>query len=123
MALSLVFAAVMLTPLAAFDPPRAVPSAAAIGALVGLGVLCTAAAFIAYFVLVAEAGAGRALVITYINPVIAIGAGMLVRGERPGAGAVLGLVLILLGSWIATGGKAPEEQVAVEYSGAEGDSE
>ena len=123
MALSLVLAGAMLTPLVALDPPRTVPSIAAIGALVGLGVLCTAAAFIAYFVLVAEAGAGRALVITYINPVIAIGAGMLVRGERPGAGAVIVLVLILLGSWIATGGKVEEKSVAAGYSGAEGDSD
>jgi drug/metabolite transporter (DMT)-like permease len=123
MALSLVFAGVMLTPLAALDPPRAVPSAAAIGALIGLGVLCTAAAFVGYFILVAEAGAGRALVITYINPVIAVGAGMLVRGERPGPGAMIGLVLILLGSWIATGGKVEEKPVAVKYSEAEGDSE
>ncbi|HEU5401359.1 MAG TPA: DMT family transporter [Terriglobales bacterium] len=122
MGISLVFGAVMLTPLVALDPQRTLPSTAGIGAVVGLGVLCTAAAFVAYGVVIAEAGAGRALVVTYINPVIAIGAGMLVRGERPGAGAVVGLVLILAGSWIATGGNVAEGE-AVGYSSAEGDSE
>ncbi len=122
MAVSLVFGAVMLTPLVTLDPPHAIPTTVGFGAVVGLGVLCTAAAFVAYGVVIAEAGAGRALVVTYINPVIAVGAGMLVRGERPGAGAVIGLVLILAGSWISTGGKVPQQD-QVEYSEMEGDSE
>ena len=122
MGISLVFGALMLTPLVALDPPRAIPSTVGIGAVVGLGVLCTAAAFVAYGVVITEAGAGRALVVTYINPVIAVGAGMLVRGERPGTGAVVGLVLILTGSWIATGGKVPGEARS-EYSEMEEDSE
>lgn len=122
MGISLVFGALMLTPLVALDPPRAMPSAAGVWSVIGLGVLCTAAAFVAYGVVIAEAGAGRALVVTYINPIIAVGAGMLVRGERPGVGAVIGLVLILVGSWIATGGNVAEGE-AVGYSGVEGDSE
>ena len=104
MGVSLVIAAIMLSPLAAMQPNRTVPSTKAIVALVGLGVLCTAAAFVAYGILITEAGAGRALIITYINPVIAVGVGMVLRGERPGWGALLGLALILLGSWISAGG-------------------
>jgi len=114
MGVSLVFAAAMLTPMAAAQPIRSVPSHAAIAALLGLGVLCTAVAFLAYGVLVTEAGAGRAVVITYINPVIAIGLGVAIRGERPGLGAVLGLALILVGSWISTGGRLPERSVSAE---------
>jgi drug/metabolite transporter (DMT)-like permease len=102
MGASLVMAAMLLAPAAALDPPRAIPSAGAIFALLGLGFLCTAAAFTAYGVLIAEAGPGRALVVTYVNPVVAIAAGMAVRGERPGAGAALGLALILAGSWLST---------------------
>ena len=55
----------------------------------------------------AEAGAGRALVITYIAPVVAVALGVAVLGERPGAGAAAGLLLILAGSWLATGGRIP----------------
>jgi drug/metabolite transporter (DMT)-like permease len=46
-------------------------------------------------------------VITYINPVVAVGLGIAVLGEHLGAGAVLGLVLILAGSWLAASGRLP----------------
>ena len=48
-------------------------------------------------------GAGRALVVTYVNPVVAITLGMIILGDRPGIGAIIGLLLILGGSWLATG--------------------
>ncbi len=124
MGVTLLLAAVMLTPLAAMQPVQAVPSNAAIGALLGLGVLCTAAGLVAYGILVREAGAGRALVVTYINPVIAVGVGMAIRGERPGPGAVFGLALILLGSWISTGQRWPQQSNAVvDYTEPSGDPE
>jgi len=83
------------------------PSATALAALVGLGLLCTAAAFVFYGALVAEVGAGRALVITYVNPVVAVGLGMAILGERPHATALAGLLLILAGSWLSTDGRLP----------------
>ena len=58
-------------------------------------------------ILVREAGAGRALVVTYVNPVIAVALGVVFLGEDPGAGAFVGLGLILAGSWLSTGGFAP----------------
>jgi drug/metabolite transporter (DMT)-like permease len=102
MGTSLVVAAVLLAPAAALAPPAAVPSPRAIAALLVLGLFCTAVALVCYGVLIAEAGAGRALVVTYLNPVVAVGAGMTILGERPGPGAAVGLVLILAGSWLAT---------------------
>ena len=87
-------------------------SGTAISSLVALGVLCTAAAFALYGALVAEAGPGRALVITYIAPVVAVALGVAVLGERPGAGAAAGLLLILAGSWLATGGRMPPNLLA-----------
>ena len=68
MGASLVIAAVALAPLAAVDPPTAVPSAQALVALVVLGIFCTAAAFVFFGVLIAEVGPGRGLVITYVAP-------------------------------------------------------
>ncbi len=102
MGVSLALAAAMLTPVAAIDPPRAMPSVAAVAALLGLSLLCTAAAFVLYVLLIAEVGAGRSLVVTYINPVIAVLLGMAILGERPGPGAFAGLALILAGSWLST---------------------
>ena len=107
MGAALAIAAVVLTPAAALAPPQTTPSASAIVSLVVLGIFCTAAAFAFYGALVAEAGAGRALVITYIAPVVAVALGVAVLGERPGAGAAVGLLLILAGSWLATGGRMP----------------
>jgi drug/metabolite transporter (DMT)-like permease len=107
MGASLAVAAVVLTPIAAADPPQAPPSADAVGAVVVLGVLCTAVAFVLMARLVAEVGPGRALVITYVNPIIAVALGVTILGERPGAGAVAGLLLILAGSWLSTDGRLP----------------
>jgi drug/metabolite transporter (DMT)-like permease len=104
---ALVIAAVALLPAVAVDPPTAVPSAEAMLSLAVLGVFCTAAAFVFYGALVAEAGPGRALVITYVAPVVAVALGVAVLGERPGAGAVAGLLLILAGSWLSTDGRLP----------------
>jgi drug/metabolite transporter (DMT)-like permease len=102
MGASLVIAALILTPAAALDPPTEGLPAEALISLAVLGVLCTAAAFAIYASLVAEVGAGRALVITYIAPVVALVCGIAVLDERPGAGTLVGLALILLGSWLAT---------------------
>ena len=74
------------SPAAALDPPSEVPSGSAIVALVVLGIFCTAAAFAIYATLVAEVGAGQALVITYVAPVVAVALGVAILGEQLGGG-------------------------------------
>ena len=106
-AASLAIAGVLLTPAALLTIPGSVPDADAIASVVVLGIVCTAAAFVVLMILVAEVGAGRASVITYINPVVAVALGVAILGESPGAGAIAGLLLILAGSWLATGGRPP----------------
>jgi drug/metabolite transporter (DMT)-like permease len=107
MGVSLAMAAVLLTPLTAATLPDEAPSTDALIAVVVLGVVCTAAAFVIFGRLIAEIGAGRALVITYVNPVVALALGIVVLDETPGVGAILGLLLILAGSWLSTGGRLP----------------
>ncbi|MET7460917.1 DMT family transporter [Nonomuraea sp. NPDC005501] len=104
MAAVLVLSSVLLAPVTVLDPPRAMPSGPVVVAVVVLGVLCTAVGMVWYGVLVAEAGPARALVITYVNPVVAVVLGVVVLGEQPGAGMAIGLPLILLGSWLSTSG-------------------
>ena len=104
---SLAIASVLLAPLALLDLPVRTPTAGSILSVVVLGVVCTAAAFVIFTVLIREAGTSRATVITYINPVIAVALGVVLLGERPGVGAVAGLLLILAGSWLGTGGHPP----------------
>ncbi len=107
MGVCLAIAAALLTPLAALTLPGTAPSAGALGAVAVLGIVCTALALVVMAVLVDEAGPSRALVITYVNPVVAVALGFVFLGEEPGLGALAGLVLILLGSWLATGGSRP----------------
>jgi drug/metabolite transporter (DMT)-like permease len=39
--------------------------------------------------------------------VVAVALGVAILGERPGAGAIAGLLLILAGSWLSTDGRLP----------------
>lgn len=103
MAGALAIAAILLTPLAALSPPGDAVPAEAIASIAVLGILCTAAAFVLFGALVIDVGAGRALVITYTAPVVALVAGIIVLGESPGLGTLVGLPLILAGSALATG--------------------
>jgi drug/metabolite transporter (DMT)-like permease len=107
MGASMGIAAVILLPMAAISLPAAAPSDGAIASAVVLGLLCTGTAMVLAAVLIKEAGPGRALVVTYVNPVIAVGLGVVFLGETPGAGAVAGLLLILAGSWLSTDGRLP----------------
>ena len=107
MGVCLALAAVALTPAAVIAPPAESPSTEALVAILVLGLLCTATAFVLIGMLVAEVGPGRALVITYVNPVVAVALGVTILDERLGAGAVAGLLLILAGSWLSTDGRLP----------------
>jgi len=113
MAGALVIAGVVLTPAAIAAPPSASVSPEAVGSVIALGIFCTAAALVLFGALVAEVGAGRALVITYVAPVVAVGLGIALLGERPGAGAIAGLLLIIAGSWLSTDGRLPPGLTAV----------
>jgi len=70
--------------------------------VVGLGVLCTAAAFLVFFALIAEVGPARATVITYINPAVAIILGALVLKEPLTLGMAIGFPLVILGAILGT---------------------
>jgi drug/metabolite transporter (DMT)-like permease len=101
-AVCLAFAAIVYAPIAAVTWPHAVPATKVLASLAGLGVICTALAFILFFALIAEAGPARATVITYVNPAVAVLLGVLVLGERLTAAMAISFVLILGGSVLAT---------------------
>lgn len=99
--------AVVVAPLAAVSVPARLPERAVIGAIVALGVICTAAGYVCYFALIQRIGAGRAAVVTYVNPAIAAGLGVALLGEPISAAMVAGFLLIIAGSWLSTGGRPP----------------
>jgi drug/metabolite transporter (DMT)-like permease len=98
---------ILLAPAAVLSPPDALPGADTIASVVVLGLLCSAWAFLLFFALIGTVGPSRATVITYVNPVVAVALGIALLGERPGPSAVAGLLLILAGSWLSTGGRMP----------------
>ena len=85
----------------------AAPTGEAVFSLIVLGLVCTALALVVFQFLIVEVGPGRALVITYLNPVVAVVLGVLILDESLGVGAVAGLLLILAGSWLSTDGRMP----------------
>jgi drug/metabolite transporter (DMT)-like permease len=107
MGVSLAIAAAILTLPALANPPAAMPSGDALVSLAVLGLLCTALAFVFFGMLIAEVGPGRATVITYIAPIVAVALGVAILGEHLGPGSIAGLLLILAGSWLSTDGRLP----------------
>jgi drug/metabolite transporter (DMT)-like permease len=73
-----------------------------VAALVTLGVLGTALAFVIYYELINGVGAGRASLVSYLAPGVALFYGAIFRGEAITVAAVAGLVLILAGVAIAS---------------------
>jgi len=65
-------------------------------------VLCTAAAFLVFFALIAEVGPARATVITYVNPAVAVVLGALVLSEPITLGMAIGFPLVIVGSVLGT---------------------
>ncbi|MFV0373850.1 DMT family transporter [Microbacterium sp.] len=103
--LALLAIGILYLPIALLTPHEA-PSARSLGALLALGVLCTAVAFVFFFALIAEVGPVRAPLFTYVNPVVAILLGVVILGEQLAGGLLAGFPLVIVGCWLAaTGGR------------------
>jgi drug/metabolite transporter (DMT)-like permease len=70
--------------------------------VVVLGLVCTAVALSLFFALIREVGPQRALVITFLNPAVAVLLGVLLLDEPFTLGLALGLPLVVAGCVLAT---------------------
>jgi drug/metabolite transporter (DMT)-like permease len=95
-------AAIVYVGPAAATWPTEMPATQVLLALAALAVICTAVAFIVFFALIREVGATRALVFTYVNPAVALAAGVIVLNEPLTPWNLAGLALILGGLVLAT---------------------
>ncbi len=100
-------ATVVLLPLVVTRLPNKVPDLQVLVSLLVLGSICTALAYLLYFALVAEVGASRSTVITYVNPAVAVLLGVTLLGEPLNAAIIVGFLLIIVGCWLSTGGALP----------------
>jgi len=98
---SLTLSAAVYLPFALIRRPAAI-TAPAVWSVVALALICTVAAFLLLFALVAEVGAARATVITYVNPAVAILLGILLLHEPFTSGVAIGFPLIIVGAILAT---------------------
>jgi drug/metabolite transporter (DMT)-like permease len=112
---SLILATLIYLPFAPFLLPEQFV-AKAVFSVVGLGVFCTAAAFIVFFALIAEIGPARATVITYVNPAVAMLLGAIVLSEPLTIGMAVGFPLVLIGSYLGTTRPVPAADPAPQTS-------
>jgi drug/metabolite transporter (DMT)-like permease len=102
MALSLALTALVYIPFAATQWPSTMPSMNVWVSVVILAVVCTAVAFLLFAALIDEIGPVRSTLITYINPAVAAVLGVLVLNETLTVPMIVGFLLVLVGSALAT---------------------
>jgi len=101
--IALTLTAVVYAPFALPSAGRVVHApASALLAVLTLGVVCTALALAVFFALIREVGPQRALVITFVNPAVAVLLGVVLLGEPFTLGLAVGLPVVLLGCVLAT---------------------
>jgi len=98
---------------------RPMPGIASLGALLGLGVLCTATAYTIYFTLLKTAGATNLLLVTFLIPVNALLLGSFILGETLASQHFMGMGLIGLGLAAIDGRIVPMLHKALRRSGTE----
>ncbi|WP_084286178.1 DMT family transporter [Solirubrobacter soli] len=113
--ISVTVAGLLVLPAGIATTPGHTPTAGAIAALVALGAVGTAIAFVIYYELINGIGPARAALVSYLAPGVALFYGAIFLDEPVTAAAVGGLVLILGGVAIASRPKkvrAPAAEVA-----------
>jgi drug/metabolite transporter (DMT)-like permease len=99
---SVLLCAIGYAPAALLDLPSKALSASVVESAAALTVVCTVVAFLLFFALIAEVGAMRATLVTYVNPAVAVVLGVVALGEPFGTATAVGFVLILGGCYLAS---------------------
>ena len=101
-AASLALTTLGYAPLALTHLPPATAPPRVLAAVVAVGVICTVLAFVLFFELIGEVGPVRAVVVTYLNPAVALVLGVAFLHETFPLATAGGFALILAGSILAT---------------------
>jgi drug/metabolite transporter (DMT)-like permease len=99
--LAMAITSIFWAPLAIAQWPSQVTLKPALS-LIALGVLCTALAFLVFFKLLVEIGPARGSLVTYLNTSVAVVLGVIVLNEPITTGLIIGLPLVLIGSYLAS---------------------
>jgi len=93
--------------------PARTPGTGAWLALLMLGVVCSAIAYILYFRLIDQLGPARAVTVTFLVPVFAVLYGTLLLGEKLTLWMLLSGAVVVLGTALATGVLRPARRITV----------
>jgi drug/metabolite transporter (DMT)-like permease len=93
---SILFCALILSPAWAQLPPPSAWSPTAVGALLGVGLLCSGLAYLPFFTLIRDIGPTRTLSVGLAVPVLGIFWGWLLLGETVTAPMIGGAALVLV---------------------------
>lgn len=110
--------ALLTLPVAVISAPRELPGTRAVLAVVALGLLCTAVAFMLYYRLIDHIGEERASLSNYLTPAFALLYGVLLLSESLTIWAIIGLVLIISGAEITlrgAGDRSSRREVRTRY--------
>jgi drug/metabolite transporter (DMT)-like permease len=99
---AMAISAIFYLPWAVVQWPEHEISDEAIRAVLGLGILSTGIAFAAFFSLAAIIGVARGSLVTYLNTAFAVVLGVIILNEPLTTGMLLGLPLVLIGSYFAS---------------------
>lgn len=103
----MVASTVLLAPAAILTAPSEAPGAGPVAAVVALGVLGTGVAFAIFYDLMARVGPARTFVVTYLAPAFAVVYGATLLDETISVSTIVGLALIVGGSYLAAEGRLP----------------
>ena len=106
--ISIAVATVLTLPAAIATAPGSLPGLRATLAVLVLGVIGTALAFVIFYKLIAETGAGRASLVSYLAPGVALFYGALLLDEEITLASIGGLALILGGVALASRRHGPD---------------
>jgi drug/metabolite transporter (DMT)-like permease len=84
-------------------------TASSLWAIVVLGLVCSAAAFVIFFKLIKEVGPAKASLITYLNTAVALTLGTIFLNEPLTTGLLIGIPLIAVGLYLSGGATAKED--------------
>jgi drug/metabolite transporter (DMT)-like permease len=100
--IAMAMTAVFYSPALVFLWPDRAVSHNAIYSLIALGVFSTGIAFAVFFTVMAEIGPTRASLVTYMNTAFAVVLGVIILNEPLTVGIIVGLPLVLVGSYLAS---------------------